>query len=101
MQNKLYQFDQALRNEIVSVFYTCLNSTDSFVLGYPPQLTASLAMFNQELGLIEEDFSYLSQVLSTPPKHPSISINSSHIDAIIALLDRWPVSQRFPGEVKA
>ncbi|KAI0822742.1 phospholipase A-2-activating protein [Trametes gibbosa] len=75
MQAKLYQFDQALRNEIST--------------GY-------LAMYPQELNLIDETFTYLAQAVSHPLDPPSKKLTSHHIDAIIQLLERWPQSQIFP-----
>ncbi|TFK94785.1 phospholipase A-2-activating protein [Polyporus arcularius HHB13444] len=75
MQAKLYQFDQALRNEIST--------------GY-------LAMYPQELNLIEETFTYLTQAVSHPLDPPSKKLTHNHIDAIIQLLERWPQSQLFP-----
>ncbi|KAI0672866.1 phospholipase A-2-activating protein [Trametes maxima] len=75
MQAKLYQFDQALRNEIST--------------GY-------LAMYPQELNLIDETFTYLAQAVSHPLDPPSKKLTNHHIDAIIQLLERWPQSQIFP-----
>ncbi|KAI0362495.1 phospholipase A-2-activating protein [Trametes cingulata] len=75
MQAKLYQFDQALRNEIST--------------GY-------LAMYPQELNLIDETFTYLAQAVSHPLDPPSKKLTGNHIDAIIQLLERWPQSQIFP-----
>ncbi|KAI0780583.1 phospholipase A-2-activating protein [Trametes elegans] len=75
MQAKLYQFDQALRNEIST--------------GY-------LAMYPQELNLIDETFTYLAQAVSHPLDPPAKKLTSAHIDAIIQLLERWPQSQIFP-----
>ncbi|PSR77633.1 hypothetical protein PHLCEN_2v7823 [Hermanssonia centrifuga] len=74
MQAKLYQFDQALSNEIS---------------------TSALSMYHQELNYIEETFLYLSQAvanstITSPP------ITNKHVDAIIALLERWPSGTRFP-----
>jgi phospholipase A-2-activating protein len=39
----------------------------------------------------------LSQLTSTPPKAPSISLTAAHIETVIQILDRWPSSQCFPG----
>ncbi|KAI0807771.1 phospholipase A-2-activating protein [Fomes fomentarius] len=75
MQAKLYQFDQALRNEIS---------------------TAYLAMYPQELSLIEETFTYLTQAVSHPLEPPTKKLTGHHVDAIIQLLERWPQSQLFP-----
>ncbi|KAM5530207.1 hypothetical protein V8D89_016121 [Ganoderma adspersum] len=75
MQAKLYQFDQALRNEIS---------------------TSNLAMYPQELNLIEETFAYLTQAVSHPLDPPSKKLTHNHVDAMIQLLERWPQSQLFP-----
>ncbi|TFK42378.1 WD40-repeat-containing domain protein [Crucibulum laeve] len=75
MQGKLFQFNEALQHEI---------STSSF------------AMYPDEISAIDEAFNYLSQITATPPRHPSNSLSSAHVDAIIQILDRWPPSQRFP-----
>jgi len=74
MQAKLFQFDDALRNEIS---------------------TMSLAMYPDEVNLIDEVFAYLNQALAGTPTPQNISL-IAHVDAIIQILDRWPLSQRFP-----
>ena len=53
-------------------------------------------MYPQELNLIEETFTYLTQAVSHPLDPPSKRLTGSHIDAIIQLLERWPQSQLFP-----
>ena len=60
------------------------------------QSTSSLGMYPQELNLIEETFTYLTQAVSHPLDPPSKRLTGSHIDAIIQLLERWPQSQLFP-----
>ncbi|KAG1823274.1 WD40-repeat-containing domain protein [Suillus variegatus] len=75
MQTKLYQFDEALRNEIS---------------------TAPLAMYPEELEIVEEAFTYLSQVTSTPSQPSLPPLGGTHAEAIIQILERWPASQRFP-----
>ncbi|KZT09614.1 PFU-domain-containing protein [Laetiporus sulphureus 93-53] len=80
MQTKLQQLDQALRNEIS---------------------TSSLSMYPQESSLVSEAFTYLSQVIShlahwTNPPATSNPLKAEHLDAIIALLDRWPREALFP-----
>jgi len=74
MQAKLFQFDDALRNEIS---------------------TMSLALYPDEVNLIDEVFAYLNQALAGTPTPQNISL-IAHVDAIIQILDRWPLSQRFP-----
>ncbi|KAL6305276.1 phospholipase A-2-activating protein [Sparassis latifolia] len=75
MQSKLYQLDQALRNEIS---------------------TSSLSMYSQELKYIDESFAILSQVVARPLEAPSTALGANHIDAIIQLLERWPPGPVFP-----
>lgn len=62
------------------------------------QSTMSLAMYPDEVNLIDDVFTYLNQALSEPPTPPTTSLNPAHLEAIIQVLDRWPLSQRFPGE---
>lgn len=75
MQTKLYQFDEALRNEIS---------------------TATLAIYPEELETIEEAFTYLSQATSTTSEPSLPPLSGSHAGVIIQILERWPASQRFP-----
>ena len=97
MQAKLYQFDQALKAEIVSGTPEVAGDRVYPLITFPfRQSTSSLAMYPQELNLIEETFTYLTQVVSHPTEPPSKKLTSSHIDAIIQLLERWPQSQLFP-----
>ncbi|KAH9945813.1 phospholipase A-2-activating protein [Epithele typhae] len=72
MQSKLYQFDQGLKNEIS---------------------TSSLGMYPDELKLVEEMFSYLSASMA---KTSTQSLNSSHVEALISILERWPQAPLFP-----
>jgi phospholipase A-2-activating protein len=73
MQAKLYQFDEALRNEISAY---------------------SLAMYPDELRAVDEAFSYLSQAVAG--KASSNKVTPAHVEALIQILNRWPSSQRFP-----
>ncbi|TFK76208.1 phospholipase A-2-activating protein [Pluteus cervinus] len=75
MQGKLFQFDDALRNEIT---------------------TSSMAMYPDELTAVEETFTYLAAVASTGSQQPSTRLNATHIEPVIQILERWPVSQLFP-----
>ncbi|PCH37882.1 phospholipase A-2-activating protein [Wolfiporia cocos MD-104 SS10] len=80
MQSKLHQLDQALRSEIS---------------------TSSLSMYPQELSLIDESFEYLAQLISHLAhwKNPPVTLNppdAKHLDALIALLERWPLEALFP-----
>lgn len=59
----------------------------------------SLAMYPDEVNLIDEVFKYLNQALAEPPIPPKTPLSPTHLEAIIQILDRWPLSQRFPGEL--
>ncbi|KAH9043072.1 WD40-repeat-containing domain protein [Lactarius pseudohatsudake] len=73
MQGKLYQFDQALRSEIS---------------------TSALAMYPDEIGHMEEAFTFLSK--SIAGKSPTVKLTSAHVETVVQILNRWPASQRFP-----
>ncbi|KAI0273434.1 phospholipase A-2-activating protein [Gloeopeniophorella convolvens] len=73
MQGKLYQFDQALRSEIS---------------------TSALAMYPDEIGHLEEAFTFLAQ--SSAGKTPTATLTSAHVETVVQMLNRWPASQRFP-----
>ncbi|KAI0306420.1 phospholipase A-2-activating protein [Multifurca ochricompacta] len=73
MQGKLYQFDQALRSEIS---------------------TSALAMYPDEIGHLEETFTFLAQ--STAGKSPTVKLTNAHVETVVQMLNRWPASQRFP-----
>ncbi|KAI9446298.1 WD40-repeat-containing domain protein [Lactarius indigo] len=73
MQGKLYQFDQALRSEIS---------------------TSALAMYPDEIGHLEEAFTFLSK--SIAGKSPTVKLTSAHVETVVQILNRWPASQRFP-----
>ncbi|EPQ57952.1 WD40 repeat-like protein [Gloeophyllum trabeum ATCC 11539] len=76
MQAKLYDIDEALRSEIS---------------------TSSLAMYPQELRLIDEAFVFVSQAAQSPGASPSApNLNSHHVEALTSVLERWPTSSRFP-----
>ncbi|KIK31055.1 hypothetical protein PISMIDRAFT_26052 [Pisolithus microcarpus 441] len=73
MQAKMYQFNEALRIEIP---------------------TEALAMYPEELGMIEEAFTYLAQASSQ--SSPTTTLTRAHVETVTQILDRWPMSQRFP-----
>jgi phospholipase A-2-activating protein len=73
MQGKLYQFDQALRSEIS---------------------TSALAMYPDEIGHLEEAFTFLSQ--SIAGNIPTVKLTRVHVETVVHILNRWPASQRFP-----
>ena len=52
-------------------------------------------MYPQEIEAINETFAHLTKAVASQQPHTSFTTN--HVDAIIQILDRWPVSQRFPG----
>jgi phospholipase A-2-activating protein len=90
MQGKLYQFDQALRSEIVGDSWPFEFKPSNFV-----QSTSSLAMYPDEIAHLEDAFSFLAQ--STAGKSPTVHLTSAHVETVAQILDRWPASQRFPG----
>ncbi|KAF9227767.1 PFU-domain-containing protein [Gyrodon lividus] len=75
IQAKLYQFDDALRDDIS---------------------TTSCAMYPEELMMIDEAFTFLSKVTSQPTPPTSVTVGAAHMEAIISISDRWPAVQRFP-----
>jgi phospholipase A-2-activating protein len=54
-------------------------------------------MYPDEMKLIEQTFTYLSQALAVPPIPPTVDLTIHHTEAVIQILDRWPSFQRFPG----
>lgn len=54
-------------------------------------------MYPDELGSMQDIFTYLSHVSATPPQAAPNSLKSSHIEAIVQVLDKWPSAQCFPG----
>ncbi|KAF9246383.1 WD40-repeat-containing domain protein [Melanogaster broomeanus] len=75
MRAKLYQFDDALRSDPSTVSY---------------------AIYPDELKLIDEAFTVLSQVTSQPTSQTSVPLGVTHLEAIRSILFRWPMVQRFP-----
>lgn len=61
------------------------------------QSTSSLAMYPDENSLIDEIFASMTQAVANPDAPPSTQLTAAHIDALIQILERWPLSQRFPG----
>jgi phospholipase A-2-activating protein len=53
-------------------------------------------MYPEEKTLIEEVFTFLSQITSNPTPSASTTPSASHIEAMVSILDRWPAAQRFP-----
>jgi|ERR1700691_401333 phospholipase A-2-activating protein len=54
-------------------------------------------MYPDEVNLIDEAFTYLTHALAVPPIPQTVALSVNHFEAIIQILDRWPLSQRFPG----
>lgn len=75
MQNKLFQFNQDLQNELS---------------------TATLVMFPDERSLLEEAFLYLEQAVSGTSPITAPLVDREHVEAVVSLLQRWPSSSRFP-----
>lgn len=55
-------------------------------------------MYPEEQALIEEVFTFLSQITSNPTSPTSTTPSAPHIEVMVSILDRWPAAQRFPGE---
>ena len=75
MQGKIFQFNDALQQEIT---------------------TSNLAMYPDDRDSLNAIFSNLSQLTATPPAPPVEKLDSTHIEHVIGVLERWPASQRFP-----
>jgi phospholipase A-2-activating protein len=90
MQGKLYQFDQALRSEIVRNSGFLGLDRLTFV-----QSTSAHALYPDEIGHLEEVFTFLAQ--SAAERSPTVNLTNAHVETVIQILNRWPASQRFPG----
>lgn len=55
-------------------------------------------MYPDEINLIDEAFTYLTHALAVPPTPSPVALSVSHSEAIMQILERWPLSQRFPGK---
>ncbi|KIP12347.1 hypothetical protein PHLGIDRAFT_124238 [Phlebiopsis gigantea 11061_1 CR5-6] len=75
MRNKLFQFNQDIQNEIS---------------------TAPLAMYPDERSLIDDAFLYLQQAVSGSSPNTAPPFTREDIEAILSLLERWPMGSRFP-----
>ncbi|PFH54172.1 hypothetical protein AMATHDRAFT_72694 [Amanita thiersii Skay4041] len=75
MQGKLFQLDEALRNEIS---------------------TSTLAMYPEEIHAFDDAFAQLSLLTATPSQKPAQPLSAVHIEAVMQVLERWPASPRFP-----
>ena len=76
MRGKIFQLDDAYRNEIS---------------------TATIAMYPDEVGSIEESLAYLAQATNNPSAVTFPTLKSSHLDTIVLILKRWEPSSRFPS----
>lgn len=54
-------------------------------------------MYPDENSLIDEIFMSMAQAVADPNEPPSTQLTAGHIDTLMQILDRWPLSQRFPG----
>ena len=54
-------------------------------------------MYPDENSLIDEIFMSMTQAVANINDPPSTQLTTGHIDALMQILDRWPLSQRFPG----
>ena len=71
-----------------SLWFSGVNTTQS---------TSWIAMYPKETTLLEEIFTYLVAASGSPPaSKPFAPLTPAHIEAIMAILERWPSSQRFP-----
>ena len=52
-------------------------------------------MYPDEIGHLEEAFTFLSQ--SIAGTLPTVKLTSAHVETVVQILNRWPASQRFPG----
>lgn len=95
MQAKFFQFNDDLRNEIVSY----INPMDVHILT-SMQSTSSLALYPEELDLVDEAFVFLTGALGNTPTAPGTVLGVNHLNALSAILERWPLSQRFPGMIR-
>ncbi|KAJ7940186.1 phospholipase A-2-activating protein [Mycena leptocephala] len=73
MRAKLHQYNDGLRNEIS---------------------TSSLAFYPEEDRSIDEAFAYVQKCAAG--KRPTNPLGNVHVDSVIHVLERWPVSLRLP-----
>ncbi|KAJ7024254.1 phospholipase A-2-activating protein [Mycena alexandri] len=73
MRAKLHQYNDDLRNEIS---------------------TSSLAFYPEEDRSIDEAFAYVQKCAAG--KRPTNPLANVHVDSVISVLERWPVSLRLP-----
>ncbi|KAJ6563233.1 WD40-repeat-containing domain protein [Mycena sp. CBHHK59/15] len=73
MRMKLHQFNDGLQHEIS---------------------TSSLALYPEEDRAIDEAFAYVQKCAAG--KRPTSALGSAHVEAIVQVLERWPVSLRLP-----
>lgn len=55
-------------------------------------------MYPDEMSAVDEAFTYLAHITISPAQSQTGLLTATHVEAIIQILDRWPSSQRFPGE---
>jgi phospholipase A-2-activating protein len=54
-------------------------------------------MYPAEITAFDEAFAYLTLLTSPSVQKPAQPLASAHAEAIMSVLERWPVSQLFPG----
>lgn len=94
MQQKLFQFNDTLKNTAVS-FYLVISLQRESILFI--QATAGLAITGDRMSIVNDIFEFLSSVNAVPSQRPSQALTSNHIETVIQLLQSWPSSQVFPG----
>ncbi|KAK2466759.1 hypothetical protein APHAL10511_001017 [Amanita phalloides] len=75
MRGKLSQFDEVLRNEIS---------------------TSTLAMYPDEINAFDDAFAYLSLLTTPSAQKPARPLTTTHVEAVMQVLERWPAPQLFP-----
>ena len=54
-------------------------------------------MYPDEITAFDDAFANLTLLTSPSVRKPAQPLASSHAEAIMSVLERWPVSQLFPG----
>lgn len=61
------------------------------------QSTSTLAMYPEETNAFDDAFAYLTFLTSPSAQKTAQPLALTHAEAIMSVLERWPVSQVFPG----
>lgn len=94
MQQKFFQFNDALKNDAVSPNWVLLLKCESNLY---LEMTNGLAISNDRTPIVDDIFKFMSSVTATPPQQPPKVLTSVHVETVIQLLQNWPSSQVFPG----